>query len=176
MANDSLRRLPSPRALILLPSLLWVLCAAPQAQGANNCPWLNEATASGLLGGDAVGMFTAANGRQPAVCTFTEQTEQGQRILRVTVEVAASPQARLADEERACGTNRSPLHAIGNEAIFCEEKGRRERLSDRAVGRVRDQIFTITIGTSVKDDKVLTRDVLSAKIYTASEEVAGSLF
>jgi len=44
------------------------------------------------------------------------------------------------------------------------------------VGRVRDQIFTITISTTLKNDPILTRDALKARIYTAAEQVAGNLF
>ena len=43
-------------------------------------------------------------------------------------------------------------------------------------GRVRDQIFVITLSTSSKRDPVLTPAMLEMKIGTAAEQVAGSLF
>ena len=61
----------------------------------NNCPWLNEATASGLLGGAAVGDFTAAAPGTPAVCTFVRQDAGATRTLRITVEIAAGTASAL---------------------------------------------------------------------------------
>ncbi len=156
----------------------WIcLLGAPtSARAANNCPWLNEATASGLLGGDAVGTYTDASGTQPAICTFTQQAPGITRTLRLTVEIAPDPPARLAAAERACGADTAPLNAIGNEAVFCAMDDRKGKLGERAVGRVRDQVFIITLNSSAKDDTILTRDVLKMRIYTAAEQISGNLF
>jgi hypothetical protein len=156
--------------------LIGVIAGAGPARAANNCPWLSETTASSLLGGEAMGSYSAATERKPAVCMFTQQTPQGDRLLEVTVQVAMEPQAKLAQTEQTCGTDPAPLHAIGNEAIFCTGEDLPSRRSERAVGRVRDQVFAITFTTSIKDDSVLTREALKARIYTASEQVAGNLF
>jgi hypothetical protein len=137
---------------------------------------MSESTASSLLGGDAAGVYVAAAERKPAVCTFTQQTAQGVRSLQLTVQIVGDPQARLAQAESTCGIEPAPLHAIGNEAIFCTGEDGQEQHSEHAVGRVRDQLFSILLTTSVKDDGVLTREGLKARIYTASEQVAGNLF
>jgi hypothetical protein len=68
------------------------------------------------------------------------------------------------------------MQAIGNEATSCAADDRKGTLAARAVGRVRDQVFTITISTTLKGDSELTRDVLKSRIYTAAEQVAGNLF
>lgn len=150
------------------------LLMLPQAgRAANNCPWMTGATASGLLGGDAVGTFTEPAGTQPAVCLFTYEGMGSRRTLRITVEVTPDTHARVAAAAQSCGSDAEPLKAIGNEAIGCSADDRR---SQRAVGRVRDQFFTITIGAAAKGDTVLTREALQAKIYTAAEQVAGNLF
>lgn len=109
------------------------------------------------------------------MCTFTQENAQGERSLQIIVEVVGDSRTRLAQAELTCGPNPAPLHAIGNEAIFCtgEQAGQR---SERVIGRVRDQLFGITLSTSVKDDTTLTREALKARIYTASEQVAGNLF
>jgi hypothetical protein len=52
----------------------------------------------------------------------------------------------------------------------------RRRAAEVAFGRVRDQIFTITLSTSLKDDFELNRKMLRARIYTAAEQFAGNLF
>jgi hypothetical protein len=146
------------------------------AHAANNCPWMSEATASGLLGGEATGAYAAGTERKPAACTFTQLSPEGERSLQITVDLTADPQARLAQQELTCGVDPAPLHAIGNEGIFCTGEEHPGQRSERAVGRVRDQAFNITFATSIKDDPVLTPDALKARIYKASEQVAGNLF
>jgi hypothetical protein len=142
----------------------------------NNCPWLNEATASGFLGGDAVGDFTDAAPGKPAVCAFTQQAAGVLRTLRITVEIAPDPHARMSEVAQACGAGAAALKAIGNEALVCPADDRKGGLGERVVGRVRDQVFTIAIGSTLKDDPTLTREALKAKIALAAEQVAGNLF
>lgn len=162
----------------LLGSVLLALCVvagAARAMAANHCAWLNEATASGLLGGDAVGDTSAAAG-QPTVCTFTQMTDGVKRTLRITVEVAPDAHDRVAALMLGCVTDGFPLKAIGNEAAACTADDRKGVMGERVVGRVRDQVFTITLSSSLKNDPVLTREALKSRIYTAAEQVAGNLF
>jgi len=176
MANNTDGKLGVRRRLrVALPGLcLIVLCTICQAK--NNCAWINEATASGLLGGDAEGAFTEASAGEPAVCTFIQKSAGATRTLRVTLELAPDGHARLESAALACGTDATSLKAIGNEAMMCAADDRKGGLGERVVGRVRDQIFTITISTSLKGDPLLTRETLKAKIYTAAEQVSGNLF
>jgi len=144
-------------------------------QAKNNCPWLNEATASGLMGGTAVGDYTAAAPGSPAVCAFVRQDAGATRTLRIAVEIAPEPHARFAELAQVCAVP-TALKAIGNEAVECAADDRRGGMGQRAVSRVRDQVFTITISSSLKDDPELTRDALQSKIGVAAEQVAGNLF
>jgi len=162
------------RRLVTISLLFLGLTANCQAK--NNCPWINEATASGLLGGGAVGDFTDASGGQPAVCTFTQTGAGFTRTLRITVEVTPGTHARLQAAAQACGKNSAPIQAIGNEAAMCALDNRNAGQGELVVGRVRDQLFTITLSTTLKDDPILTRMALKDKAYTASEQVAGNLF
>lgn len=146
------------------------------ASAANACPWINEATASGLLGGDSVGSYTEAGNGQPALCVFTQQVAGGLRELRIAVEIAPDPHARLAEAERGCGSDAAPLRAIGNEAVFCMADERRGTLGEQVLGRVRDKVFVIRMTSSVKDDPILTREALKNRISTAAEQVSGNLF
>jgi hypothetical protein len=98
------------------------------------------------------------------------------RELMITVEVNPDAHARLGGMMQACGASSQLLQAIGNEAAVCAMDSRKKSLSERVVGRVRDQIFTITISSNVKDDMVLNSSTMMTKIYTASEQVAGNLF
>lgn len=145
------------------------------ARAANSCPWLTEATASSLIGSNSVGSFTAATGMQPAICSFSPK-DQALAQLTITVEIAKDPQMRMRAVARSCGANPSALHAIGNEAVYCSSDRHHGEIGERAVGRVRDQVFTIVLISKVKNNPVLTRDALKARLYTAAEQVAGNLF
>jgi len=159
--------------IVLLAIVISALPARVLAE--NHCAWLNEATASGLLGGDAVGDVSAATG-QPTVCTFTQTTDGVKRVLRISVEVTADAHAHVSAIEQGCGADVSPLKAIGNEAAACAADDRKGLMGERVVGRVRDQVFTISISSTLKNDPVLTREALKSRIYTAAEQVAGNLF
>jgi hypothetical protein len=145
-------------------------------QATNNCPWINEATASGLLDGEVTGAFTDASTGQPAICTFLQKVAGLSRTLRVTVEVVPDAHARLQPEALACSGPAAPLPSIGNEAVVCAVDLRKEGFGKRVVARVRDQVFTITLSTTLKDDPVLTQAAIRERIYTAAEQVAGNLF
>jgi len=164
------------RRVVLLVFAIYCLTLPTVGHATNNCPWINEATAGGLLGGDAVGMKTDATAGQPTVCTFTQQGTGVTRTLRITVEIAPEPHVRMGAVAQVCGSDASPIKAIGNEALVCTADDRKGGLGERVVGRVRDQVFTITIASTLKGDPILNREALKAKIYTAAEQVAGNLF
>lgn len=164
------------RRLVLLALGITCFMLPAVSHATNNCPWLNEATAGGLLGGDAVGMKTDAAAGQPTVCTFTQQDKGVTRTLRITVEIAPEPHQRMGAVSQVCGSDAAPIKAIGNEALVCTADDRKGGVGERVVGRVRDQVFTITIASTLKADPILNRDALKARIYTAAEQVAGNLF
>ena len=153
-----------------------LLAASVLCRAANNCPWMNEATASGLLENDAVGTFTAAAAGQPAVCVFISDAQGARRSLRISMQVVPDAHARVMAAAQACGRGQAPLKGIGNEAVACATDERKGKMGERAVGRVRDQLFAIDIESDVKNDPVLTRDALQGKIYVAAEQVAGNLY
>src|ERR1700679_422330 len=83
-----------------------VLLIPASAHAANNCPWLTEATVGGLLGGNAVGSYTAGplvttstsatitpdagptvRMDQPGTCVFTDKEGAAVRELTVTMDV-----------------------------------------------------------------------------------------
>jgi hypothetical protein len=110
---------------------------------ANSCAWINEATASGFLGGDAVGEVSVTAAAKRTVCTFTQRSAGVMRTLQVTVELSADPHERLGAIARICGTDVAQLTAIGKEAFVCAINNRKIVQGERVVGRVRDQVFTI---------------------------------
>src|SRR5580692_12158245 len=102
MASNLIPVLIRTKVLRCLLALFVVLVFAARGQAKNNCPWMNEATASGLLGGDSVGEFTEASSGQPAVCTFTQKDSTVTRTLRVTVLVTPDFDAGYRSAGQAC--------------------------------------------------------------------------
>ena len=47
---------------------------------------------------------------------------------------------------------------------------------EQVIGRVRDQVFTVTITTSARNDPSMSRDALREKTRNIAEQVAGALF
>jgi hypothetical protein len=144
-----------PVSTRLLPYTL--LLSASALSGAEQpCPWLNQATANGILEGTA----TAANTK--SACAFSGKNGD----LRIEVTVAPDAATRLRNLEAACRIGAKPLKAIGNETATCSSAG-----VEQIVGRVRDQLFIITLTMkSFNQQEVAKRGRLVA------EQVSGNLF
>ncbi|HVZ83607.1 MAG TPA: hypothetical protein VG893_08020 [Terracidiphilus sp.] len=162
--------------LVLCLALLLSTLMPASVHAENACPWLNDATASGLLGGTAVGVYTSAAQGQPAVCVFMQQTVAGARMLRLTVETVVEPHMQLMKAARVCGTHAVPLPAIGNEAVVCTEWSGKKGNGEIALGRVRDQLFRIALTSSLRRDSELSGKNLRMHLSSAAEQVAGNLF
>lgn len=161
----------------LVVLMFLVLVGSGAARAANNCPWLNEATASGFLSGNAIGTYIPAGQSVPASCTFEQNEAEGTRNLIITVEVVPNPHARLMSVAHGCGANDRPVSAIGNEALRCMVNDRKHNThSERIIGRVRDQVFSVTLSTTIKQDPALTPEELEMRIYALAEQVSGNLF
>ncbi len=163
----------------LVRGALLLLCfflTAVACQAKNDCPWMNEATASGVLGGDATGEFADAAAGQPAVCTFTEKDATATRTLVIAIQQASQADTGYKSALDACKAGGMSLQAIGNEAAICAADDRKGALGERVVGRVRDRVFTITLHSSIKGDPLLTRESLKSRVTTAAEQVSGNLF
>lgn len=160
----------------MIAALLFLLALPSRVHAMNNCPWMNEATASELVGGDATGAYISAKDT-PAVCTFTEHFGKDTRTLTISVATVTDPHSSfLSTLQSGCGSASAPLSAIGNEAATCTIDRGKSIIGEKVLGRVRDQIFAITISTTMKNDPVLTDVLLKMKIGTAAEQVAGNLF
>lgn len=158
--------------------LLWTLSVLnfdAVAHAENNCPWLNEATASWLLGGKATGSFEQSAEHQPAVCTFTEIETGFTRKLTLRVDVVPDAHSRVQALLQSCNTDSAPVPYVGNEAGFCTFTAPKER-GQRIFGRVRDQLFSISIGTTSKEDYQTHSDMLRLHLYSAADLISGNLF
>jgi hypothetical protein len=158
-------------ALFVLLAPRFALC-----QANTGCPWLNVATASGVLrSSDSGPMATLAEGSR-AVCSFVYHDAIASRELRITMEQVQDPSQAMTGYKARCSGEASPLQAIGNEAVMCAADTKGQADGEQVIGRVRDQIFTVTITTSARNDPSMSRDALREKARNIAEQVAGALF
>lgn len=145
----------------MLVALLPLICAAE-----DKCPWLNAATAAGVLGGAVKAVVTQT------ACQFTRQDGSSQSALRIEVEIIAAP-SEFASRAAQCGSGAAPLKAIGNEALACTYAEKNGQKAEQVVGRVRNQAFLVRVSTS--DESAAAKD-LREKARKVAEQVAGFLF
>ena len=159
----------SKLAILAFVVLLPAICHAK-----GTCPWINEATAFGVLGGSAHSPASLSE-VSPTSCNFVYKDTASSRSLLVTVEVATDPGQAFNAYKAQCGSHVNPLPAIGNEAVLCSGK-KNHIAGEQVVGRVRDNVFTIKLSTNAKNDPAMARDALEQKARLVAEQVAGNLF
>jgi hypothetical protein len=140
---------------LLAIALVWPAMAAAQGR----CPWLNKATAGGVLGGPVEAAVT------PTSCEFVRQAGGHEFRLRIEVAPANAPPSH-------CGPGAEPLKAIGNQAVACSNQDKPGWIAERVVGTVRDQAFLVRIGTNGGS----LAKTLREKARDVAEQVAGILF
>jgi hypothetical protein len=138
------------------------------------CPWINEATARGVLGG-AVTVKTNIHERGDGVCEFSRQQGTAVHELRISVDVMTDAPKQFPTYRSQCRSDSTPLRSTGNEAVMCsvQTKG---QYAEKVVGRVRDQAFVVSVSSNVQDDASLTREMRREKTQLVAEQVAGILF
>lgn len=135
---------------------LVLLLGAFAGRAEEACPWINAATAAGVLGG------TVTSNNDGSTCLFTHSSSQ----LVVKVQTASLPY------KLNCEPNPTSLKAIGNEAVACSNEGSNNvQKIEQVAGRVRDRVFLV---------KLLSNDIprasLREKARSVAELVAGNLF
>lgn len=132
------------------PLITLLLLTAAFARGQQPCPYLNSATAAGVLGGEVT---SQVNGD---ICLFTHNSSQ-LGIQVQTINLPYNPN---------CAPNPVPLNAIGNQAVACDGEG-----SEEVAGRVRERAFFVRLTSNS-----FTRAALRDKTRSVAEQVAGILY
>lgn len=138
------------------------------------CPWLNNATAAGVLNGPVTLTMqsTAGNG---SICSFRSQKGLAVYDLQIAVHDIKSTSSELATDEVICRAHEVPLKGIGNEAILCPFDS--EYLyGEQVIGRVRNRKFIVSVGSNLRKNRAITLDAFQLKAKSIAEQVAGSLF
>jgi hypothetical protein len=139
------------------------------------CPWINEATARGILGGPvavAVKISEPGNG----VCEFSRQQGGVLRELTISVNAMTDVPKQFPSYLSQCPPKSPPLRAIGNEAVMCSVQIHGNLYAEKVVGRVREQAFIVSLGSDLKDDPSLAPEMRREKANLVAEMVAGNLF
>jgi len=147
----------------------------PVCHGQSKCPWINEATARGILGG-AVTVTAKIGNRGDGVCEFSRAQGSTVRLLRISVDIMTDIPKQFPTYLAQCGPKPAPLPAIGNEAVMCSLPARTEQYAESVVGRVRDQAFLVSVSSSVQNDPSMTHEMRREKANLMAEQVAGILF
>lgn len=151
--------------------LLLAALAGSALYGAEEtCPWLNAATAGGVLGEPvAVTVIRADAG---VTCSFARREANAESGLQIEVAVMHSPQTEFAAYKQRCGSDPKAIAAIGNEAFACTLQESGGHFLEQVVGRVRDQAFVIRLSTANAAMRAALRD----KARQVAETIAGNLF
>ncbi len=159
---------------IPLGALVTVFCLPAIGAGGESCPWMNAATAGGALGAAVKTSVRHPNAnKDDASCDFIGK--RGGLVYGLQIEVVTMAEAgrKFASYAARCGSEATPLTAIGNEALSCSHDDENGHRTAQVVGRVRNRAFVIRMGTT---DSSMTLQSLRETVRAAAEQVAGNLF
>jgi hypothetical protein len=140
------------------------------------CPWLNAATAGGVLGGDVQLTITNATPQGDATCHFTRRQDASTLTLTVDVHTINLPSKDFPTYLAQCGGTLLPIKAVGNEAFQCVSKGISTNGEEQVIGRVRDRAFILTVNANLIKQTTPAKTGLSQETRNLAEQVAGALF
>jgi hypothetical protein len=138
---------------VLLPAL---------CPGQTKCPWINEATAGGILGGAVTARVTLTK-QGSGVCEFSGHEREMPDELRISVQTMTDIPKQFVSYLAQCPPKSAPLPAIGNEAVICTVTVKGRKYEERVVGRVRDQAFVVAVSSSRRGRSVDDRSDASRK-------------
>src|SRR5271154_4586635 len=129
----------SSHILLLVLALMPAVCHAQ-----TKCPWINEATAHGILGG-AVTLTVKVNDQGAGFCEYSRQQESAVHQLRIAADIMTDIPKQFPAYLAQCPPKSPQLRAIGNEAVMCSIQGRENKYAESVVGRVRNQAFFVSV-------------------------------
>jgi hypothetical protein len=166
----------SCRSKIILLGVLWIiLLGSVECRAEVLCPWLNAATAAGVLGGEVQLSVSGVTPLGDATCDFVLK-QSASTSLHITVHTMSQIAADYAAFVAQCGGTFVPLRGIGNEAGQCVPDRNRTQEGERIVGRVRDRAFLIAVRRSPPASPVASKQGLSDETRNLAEQIAGALF
>lgn len=138
------------------------------------CPWLNAATAGGVLGGEVQSSTVAITPEGDGTCHFVRKQASFTFTLSISVHTMPLPSKTFATYLAQCNGASLPLTAIGNEAFQCVSRNPDDG-EEKVIGRVRDRAFVLTVNATLPKQSP-AKTGLSAETRNVAEQVAGALF
>jgi len=140
--------------------------AAALAQPTQVCPWLNAGTAARILGTD-VTVSAHSDSNWSGTCRFATSSKEQ------SIEIAVGK-----TDPHACGSNATPVAAIGNEAALCSDRDADGQSVQILTGRVRDAWFVVKLAppSATPASSPATGPSTSAAIRFLAEQVSGNLY
>jgi hypothetical protein len=155
-------------------TLLGLLSIASFCRAESKCPWLNEATAGGVLNGPAT-LTVHATEDGGNICVFRSQVGTSVYSLQISVRPIKDESNGIAFYESHCTSPKIALRAIGNEAVLCAANDGSTR-GEQVISRVRNDIFIVCVSASEAKDRSMSADLLADRAKIIAEQVAGNLF
>jgi len=154
--------------------LILLLLRPAAARAGDACPWMNAATAGGVLGGKVSSASVTLSGNEKDEGRCVYELQRGEAVSRLTIEVNAMrmPAHDFPTFSARCGSEAAHLKAIGNEAVACSGATSSERW-EMLVGRVRQYAFVVRLSTNEQSDQ---SPGYREKARKAAEYVASGLF
>jgi hypothetical protein len=182
------------QVVLVLAITGWVL-VPDECRAQAKCPWLNAATAAGLLGGEVQMTVTApvdpgpVKGAGTAMypdqvrmdrfdvsCQFSRKLDSGMSALSIAVNTMSDPAKDFVSFLAHCDGEKLALKGVGNEAVQCLRSGDSGNGREQVMGRVRDRTFVITVNRSAPAAPAEPGVALQSDTRNIAEQVAGSLF
>lgn len=160
------------RAIARLLLILFAFSLGVSYGSQSTCPWVNAGTASTILGGPVSAAVDQVN-QDHGSCEFVRQQDSSNYRLRVEVRTIRASSQEFASLTALCGSNVEHLTALGNEAVACTFRRKREHVCEGIIGRVRDHAFIIQISTK---DRSASSDSIRQEARKVADQVAGNLF
>jgi hypothetical protein len=151
------------RVILLLAISLQPVIATEQT-----CPWLNAATAAGVLEGPVDATVTTKGA--DATCEFVRQ--KSAEKLRIEVVTMGASRNELTAYKSQCAVPVTALNSIGTDAVACSIGTKKGETVEQVAGRVRKQAFLVRISAG----EGFSREMLREKATQVAEQVAGNLF
>jgi hypothetical protein len=146
----------------------------PHCYAQAQCPWLNAATAGGVLGGEVQLSITDVTSQGDATCHFIRKQDSSSFTLTIDVHTMTLPSKDFSIYLAQCGGTLLSVKAVGNEAFQCVSKDASTSGEEQVIGRVRDRAFVLTV--NAKLTKQPDKSALSHETRNVAEQVAGALF
>jgi hypothetical protein len=140
------------------------------------CPWLNAATAGGVLGGEVQPTLTNVTTQGDATCHFTRRQDSSNLTLSIDVHTMTVPSKDFHTYLAQCNGTLLPLKAVGNEAFQCVPKVSSMNGEEQVIGRVRDRAFILTVNANLTRQPAPAKTGLSEETRNLAEQIAGALF